>query len=91
MFRPLSAKYRSRFGRAPSRLASLGYDAVLLAVRIGADWKVGTPFPVSRLTDAGGFGGVDGAFRFGRDGVAQRALEVRQAGGTVVSAAPRGF
>ena len=41
-----------------------------------------------------GFAGVDGAFRFGRDGLAERALEVREVGAsgtTVVSPAPRGF
>jgi hypothetical protein len=30
------------------------------------------------LVDSDGFGGVDGNFRFGRDGVAERLLEVRQ-------------
>jgi ABC-type branched-subunit amino acid transport system substrate-binding protein len=94
MYRQLSNKYRARFGKAPYRLASLGYDAVLLTVRIGADWQVGERFPISDLTERTGFSGVDGAFRFGRDGVAQRALEVHQigqGGKTVVSPAPRSF
>ena len=41
-----------------------------------------------------GYAGIDGAFRFGRDGVADRALEVQEikGGGTiVVSPAPAGF
>lgn len=94
MYRQLSAKYRSRFGKAPYRLASLGYDAVLLTTRIAADWKIGDRFPANRLTDRDGYAGVDGAFRFNRDGIAERALEVHQIGGgsgTVVSPAPRGF
>jgi branched-chain amino acid transport system substrate-binding protein len=93
-YRQLSTKYRARFGTGPYRLASLGYDAVLLATRIANDWKVGDAFPVRRLTDADGFAGVDGAFRFGSDGIADRALAVHQidAGGfTVISPAPRGF
>jgi branched-chain amino acid transport system substrate-binding protein len=94
LYRQFGAKYRARFGAAPYRLASLGYDAVLLTVRIARDWPIGNAFPESRLRDAGGFAGIDGAFRFGRDSVAERALEVQEIrGGTtiVVSPAPKGF
>lgn len=94
MFEQFSQRYRARYNSAPYRLASLGYDAVLLAVRIGGDWPIGRPFPARQLRDPTGFLGVDGAFRFGRDGIADRALEVREvtASGTdVVSPAPRGF
>lgn len=94
LYSQFASKYRARFGKSPFRLSSLGYDSVLLAVRISADWKPGTPFPESRLTEKGGFSGVDGAFRFERDGIADRMLEVKQigAGGvTVVSPAPQGF
>jgi ABC-type branched-subunit amino acid transport system substrate-binding protein len=93
-FNQLSNKYRTRFGKAPFRLASLGYDAVLLATRVAADWKVGTAFPVRELEDSGGFSGVDGAFRFGSSHIAERALEVHEVGaggGSIVSPAPRGF
>ena len=79
---------------APYRLSSLGYDAVLLTVRIMRDWAIGAPFPEERLDDRGGFAGIDGAFRFGRDGVAERALEVQEirSGSTItVSPAPGGF
>lgn len=94
LYSQFAAKYRARFGKGPYRLSSLGYDSVLLAVRISADWKAGQDFPAGRLTDKGGFSGVDGAFRFDRDGIAERVLEVKQigAGGvTVVSPAPQGF
>jgi ABC-type branched-subunit amino acid transport system substrate-binding protein len=94
LYRQLAAKYRARYGSAPFRLSSLGYDSVLLTVRIAQDWRPGTPFPAARLRDAGGFSGIDGAFRFGRNGVAERALEVSEVGAgafTVVDAAPRGF
>ncbi|WP_051103385.1 penicillin-binding protein activator [Sphingomonas sp. PR090111-T3T-6A] len=94
LYTQFAAKYRARFGKSPFRLSSLGYDSVLLAVRISADWKPGTPFPEGRLVDKGGFSGVDGAFRFDRDGIADRVLEVKQIGTggvTVVSPAARGF
>jgi branched-chain amino acid transport system substrate-binding protein len=94
LYRQYARNYRARFNAAPYRLSSLGYDAVLLVVRIARDWQVGQPFPEARLRDADGFSGIDGAFRFGRDGIAERALEVKQISGgttTVVSAAPSGF
>jgi ABC-type branched-subunit amino acid transport system substrate-binding protein len=94
LYAQFAGKYRARFGKGPYRLSSLGYDSVLLAVRISADWKPGSEFPQGRLADKGGFSGVDGAFRFDRDGIAERVLEVKQigAGGiTVVSPAPQGF
>lgn len=94
LYRTLSGKYRASYGGAPYRLASLGYDSVLLTVRVAQDWKVGAPFPVARLNDSEGFAGIDGAFRFSRDGVAERALEVQEVtatGTSVVDPAPRGF
>lgn len=93
-YRQLTTKYRARFGAAPYRLSALGYDAVLLTVRITQGWRPGTPFPAGKMLDKGGFAGIDGAFRFGRDGVAERALEVQQVGSgafTVIDAAPTGF
>jgi ABC-type branched-subunit amino acid transport system substrate-binding protein len=94
LYEQFAAKYRARFGKPSYRLASLGYDSVLLTVRISADWQTGKPFPEQRLTDKGGFAGVDGAFRFGEDGIAQRMLEVKQVGAggvTIVAPAAQGF
>lgn len=94
LFKQFSTRYRSRYGRTPYRLASLGYDAVLLTVRIAKDWKLGNAFPVDALADDGGFSGVDGAFRFSKGHIAERALAVHQigpAGGTIASPAPSGF
>ena len=94
MFDQLRTRYRSRYGANPYRLASLGYDAVLLAVRVGRGWRFGRSFPEGELRDRTGFTGVDGAFRFAPTGVAERALEVREvaAGGArVISPAAREF
>ena len=94
MFSQLRGRYRTRYGTAPYRLASLGYDAVLMTVRIAAQWPFDRPFPADKLRDPEGFMGVDGAFRFGRDGIAERALAVQEigAGGlATVSPAPQGF
>lgn len=94
LYRQYATRYRARFGAAPFRLSSLGYDAVLLTIRIMRDWPIGAPFPEERLHDRGGFAGLDGAFRFGRDNVAERTLEVQEIrGGTTItiSPAPGGF
>ncbi len=81
--------YQQRFGNAPDRLATLGYDAVLLSIRMTRGWQVGTQFPTQELYNSGGFLGIDGPFRFDRSGIAQRALEVRRIqGGKVLTADP---
>jgi len=86
--------YQERFGGQPYRIATLGYDAVLLTLRAARDWKTGRPFPTDVLFQSGGFDGMDGPFRFQRNGVIERAFEVRRVtngGVETVSAAPRGF
>lgn len=93
-WRQFSESYRGRFGAAPYRIATLGYDSVLLSLRVAREWRPGTTFPTARLFDPDGFLGLDGAFRFRPNGAIERALEVRQvrAGGVdVVSAAPERF
>ena len=93
-YAPFRTRYRARYNTNPFRLASLGYDAVLLTVRVATTWPIGRRFPARALADPTGFSGVDGAFRFGRSGISERALEVREvgaAGTTIVSPAPRGF
>ena len=93
-FRQFAESYRNRFGGQPHRIATLGYDSVLLTLRIARDWKPGATFPTSKMYDRGGFLGLDGAFRFHSNGAVERALEVRQvrAGGVdVVSPAPARF
>jgi ABC-type branched-subunit amino acid transport system substrate-binding protein len=79
-FATFSGRYQERFGEAPPRIATLGYDAVLLTLRIARDWRPGQNFPTARLRDPDGFGGADGTFRFRADGVVERAMEVRRVG-----------
>jgi ABC-type branched-subunit amino acid transport system substrate-binding protein len=93
-FNQLRTRYRTRYGANPYRLGSLGYDGVLLAVRSADAWRLGRRFPARSLRADDGFAGVDGAFRFARGGIAERALQVEEvtAGGTnVLDAAPAGF
>lgn len=86
-------KFKRAFDRRPPRLASLGYDAMLLAVALtyaesGPDYSVGA------LTDTNGFAGVDGIFRLLPDGTNQRGLavlEVERNGVRVIDPAPLSF
>jgi len=93
-FGQFSSSYKSRFGGTPHRIATLGYDAVLLTLRIARDWKPGRAFPTEKMRDKGGFLGLDGPFRFLANGSVERAMEVREVGRSaidVVSAAPSRF
>lgn len=88
-FGQFEQSYRTRFGAAPSRLATLGYDSVLLTLNVARTWKPGTLFPTAKLYARDGFIGLDGVFRFDPNGVAERAMEVREvSAGTFVTASP---
>jgi len=86
-YRQFVDSYEARFGERPYRVATLGYDAVLLALRVARDWQPDTPFPTAMMIDEGGFLGLDGPFRFTREGVGERAMEVRRVGNGTVSVA----
>jgi len=90
-FGQLAGRYRGKYGSTPSRLASLGYDAVLLVNSVAGRWPLGQPFPRALLTAPDGYSGIDGVFRFGTGGVAERGLEVQQVGTGTVAPAPRSF
>ncbi len=93
-YRQFVSSYEGRFGSQPYRLATLGYDSVLLALRISREWEPGRRFPVGKMLDPGGFIGLDGAFRFRSDGVGERAFEVREVdsgGVSIIDAAPSQF
>jgi branched-chain amino acid transport system substrate-binding protein len=93
-YRTFAAKYRTRYSRAPLRLSSLGYDAILLTMRVAPNWRLGTTFPIANLTAPDGFIGIDGAFRFTASGLSERMLEVQevQKGKFVtIDAAPQAF
>jgi ABC-type branched-subunit amino acid transport system substrate-binding protein len=93
-FNGFSGDYQGRFGTTPPRLATLGYDAVSLAAalsRLGS----GQRFSEAVLTNPSGFSGLDGIFRFTRDGRSERGLAVLEIapGGTtrVIDPAPGSF
>lgn len=92
-FRAFSGRYRAKYGQDPVRTATLAYDAVSL---IAALVKTQGPqrFSEEVLTNASGFAGIDGVFRFRPEGTNQRGLAVLRVtpnGPQVVSPAPKVF
>ena len=92
-FRNFSGRYRARYGQDPVRTATLAYDAVAL---VAALVKTQGPqrFSEQVLTNASGFAGIDGVFRFRPEGPNERGLAVLRVaptGGQVISPAPHTF
>ncbi len=88
-----TANYQDAFGKPPSRIASLAYDAVMLAATL-ADAPRGLRFSPNAITDPNGYFGVDGLFRFLPDGRTQRGLaiiEITKKGFKVIEPAPTSF
>ena len=81
------------FGESPTRLASLGYDAVALAALLSRD-RGANGISRSAIENREGFAGSDGLFRFSANGAIERGLAIMQVGqstNTVLDAAPRRF
>ena len=92
-YRNFSNRYRARFGQDPVRAAALAYDAVALVAAL-VKTQGQQRFSEQVLTNASGFAGIDGIFRFRADGTNERGLAVLRvtpSGGQVISPAPRSF
>jgi hypothetical protein len=92
-FRSFAGRYRTRFGQEPVRMATLSYDAVAL---VAALVKTQGPQRISEdvLTNPSGYAGIDGIFRFRRDGTNERGLSVMRVtptGGQPIAPPPRSF
>lgn len=92
-FQSFAQRYQAAYGSAPPRNATIAYDATILAaglVRSAGQAR----FSERVLTNRDGFLGIDGVFRFNRQGTNDRGLaiyEVTGSGARVVSPAPRAF
>jgi branched-chain amino acid transport system substrate-binding protein len=92
-FRNFSGRYRARYGQDPVRTATLAYDAVALVAAL-VKTQGSQRFSEQVLTNASGFAGIDGVFRFRSEGPNERGLAVLRvtpSGGQVISPAPRSF
>jgi ABC-type branched-subunit amino acid transport system substrate-binding protein len=82
-------RYAKSFGQGPPRIAAAAHDAVNLAFALAREGR----YTAAALTRAGGFTGIDGAYRFLPDGTSERALailEVQKFGSALIEAAPSG-
>src|SRR5262249_22697606 len=85
-------RFSRSFGTTPPRLASLSYDAVSLAITLGA-YEPGQRYTAANLTRASGFNGVDGIVRFTANGLPDRSLavlEIQTFGANVIDPSPGG-
>ena len=92
-FRNFSGRFRARYNQDPVRTATLAYDAVALVAAL-TKTQGAQRFSEEVLTNASGFTGIDGLFRFRPDGTNQRGLAVLRvgpSGGQVISPSPKSF
>ncbi|SDG56336.1 MULTISPECIES: penicillin-binding protein activator [Bosea] len=90
-FNAFAGRYQQRFNGAPTRTATLAYDAVSLAAAL-ARTQGSQRFSEAVLTNGSGFAGADGVFRFRPDGQVERGLavlELRNGQIVTINAAPR--
>jgi len=86
-------RYRSNYGAQPPRIASLAYDATLLAAALTRD-PTHPRINDDILTAPEGFSGIDGIFRFRPDGGVERGLavfEIQNGAFGTVDPAPQSF
>jgi branched-chain amino acid transport system substrate-binding protein len=84
-------RFEQVYGRAPSRLASLAYDATALVAVLAKNNQL---YGYDTLTNPSGFSGLDGLFRLNRQGVAERGLAILSVNGNgpqIVEPAPDKF
>ena len=92
-YRSFAGRYRTKFGAEPVRTATLAYDAVALVAALSRQ-QGGQRFAPETLTNASGFAGIDGLFRFRSDGTNERGLAVMKVatgGSTPVAGSPKSF
>jgi ABC-type branched-subunit amino acid transport system substrate-binding protein len=92
-FNQLIGRYQQKYGTAPTRIATLAYDAVTLASALTQNF--GTQrFAEATLTNPNGFAGQDGVFRFRTNGLNDRGLavfEIRSGSARAIAAPPASF
>ncbi len=87
-------RYKGAYGTRPSRLASLAYDAVSLAIILSKGASRTAILSAASITNPEGFQGINGLFRFRPNGIIERGLailEVTSSGVSVLAPAPSRF
>lgn len=92
--RDFEKRYSENYGASPLRLASLAYDATALAAVLARTSGGNDSYTKTHLTNARGFAGIDGVFRFRGDGLSERGLavlEIQSGKARVIDPAPTAF
>ena len=92
-FAAFAQRYKAKFNISSTRLATLSYDAVSLVAALSRT-QGPQRYSEAVLTNASGFNGADGVFRFHVDGPNDRGLavmEINNGDSTVISPAPHSF
>jgi hypothetical protein len=92
-FEAFAQRYRAKYGSDPTRIATLGYDAVSLVIALSKRGSADR-FSENVLTSSAGFNGADGVFRFKPNGQNERALAIfviRDNSAVALIPAPRSF
>ncbi len=92
--RAFLARFERSFGHPAPRIATLAYDAMALVATLARNPVKEERFTSAALTDPAGFYGLDGAFRFRPDGIAERRLAVlgfARGGFEIIDPAATGF
>ncbi len=87
------SRYQAAYGTAPHPIAGLAYDGIAAIGALAASGR-GSDLSAAALTQGSGFVGVNGIFRFRRDGTNQRGMAVAQIQNNrvvVIDPAPRNF
>ena len=97
MWEEFKVRYEATYKSQPVKIASLAYDATALAAvltRRATDAGRVPDFSTAAITQASGFAGMDGIFRFLPNGEIQRGLavlEMTENGLVLLDAAPQNF
>lgn len=86
-------RYTQTYGIIPTRITTLSYDAVSLAVSL-ANQPKGNRYTIANLTQQGGFAGVDGLFRLNQNGLSERRfaiLQVQKFSNKIIQPSPKTF
>lgn len=75
--RSFERRYEETYGQRPPRISSLAYDGTALAAVLAQRARPGEfPYTKQALLNPNGFAGIDGIFRFRRDGLIERGMAI---------------
>lgn len=87
-------KFEKYYNYTPPRISSLAFDAMSLVAKLSRNEMKVERFSKKILENKNGYSGVDGIFRFNKNGTTERGLdiiEIQPGGFKTISPAPKNF